>query len=83
MEHAFLPRNQPFEFSRSKAQGLLSLPVGKQELILSGAFEPVVKDGDFRRRSIKLNFLLYNRNLLPMSIEIFKDISPAPIPENN
>ena len=35
--------NQPFDYPRSKAQGLLSLPAGRQGLILSGAFDPALK----------------------------------------
>jgi hypothetical protein len=37
--------NQPFDFPRSKAPGLLSLPAGRQGLILSGAFDPTLKMG--------------------------------------
>ncbi len=59
-------RNQPLDYHRSKAWGLafdklnalssiegLSLPAGRQGLILSGVFTPAPKAGVWRRRSIK------------------------------
>jgi hypothetical protein len=45
--------NQPFDFLRSKARGLLSLPAGRQGLILSGAFDHNLRGGVWRRRSVK------------------------------
>jgi hypothetical protein len=42
-----ISENQPFDFPRSIKPGLCS------GLILSGAFHPVLKDGVWRRRSIK------------------------------
>ncbi len=59
--------NQPFDHPRSKARGLpseklkalgsiegLSLPAGRQGLILSGTFYLVLKAGVWCRRSINL-----------------------------
>ena len=54
--------NQPFDFPRSKAPGLLSLPAGRQGLILSGgAFDPTL--GGWRRQSIKLISAKIRENL--------------------
>ena len=52
-------QNQPFDYPRSKARDLLSLPAGRQGLILSGPFDPVLKGGVWRRRSIKFPIPLF------------------------
>jgi hypothetical protein len=40
--------------AKAKAWGLLSLPAGRQGLILSGASISTLKSGGWRRRSIRL-----------------------------
>ena len=52
-------KNQPFDFPRSKAQGLPSARAQAEGsgLILSGALDPILKDDVWRRRSIKIRNL--------------------------
>jgi hypothetical protein len=38
-------KHQPFGFPRSNARGMLSLPAGRQGLILSGVFDPSYPKG--------------------------------------
>jgi hypothetical protein len=45
------PRSDPSNVLRTGAQGMLSLPAGRQGLILSGAFYPDLKIGVWRRRT--------------------------------
>ena len=50
-----LPSARDFGVSSVERSGRgLSLPAGRQGLILSGAFDPVLKAGVWRRRSIKV-----------------------------